>query len=144
MARTLTAANSVYMLAIPLLYPIAQQLQGYAADAAFETEASDPVEVMMGVDGKKSSGFVPFLTKQTINLQADSASAFIFENWLQAMKSAQEDLTCNAVIRIPSIQRSYVLTNGSLTSAPSIPVVGKILKPRAFVITWESIVGAAI
>lgn len=137
--KTLTAANSVYMLAVRGLYPIAQLLQGYATDAAFDTDASEPTENVMGVDGKMSSGFVPFMTMQTINLQADSDSVEVFENWLAAMKTAREVLYADATVILPSVQRKYSLTQGSLSSVPPIPGSRKILQPRAFRITWADI-----
>jgi hypothetical protein len=122
---TITAANSVYMLTIPQLYPIPQQLVGYAADAAFETEAS--------------AGFVPFLTKQGISIMPDSPSAIVFEDWLTAQKSAQEIYSASAVIYLPSISRSYIMTNGVLTSTFSIPGTRKVLQARTFTITWGDI-----
>lgn len=137
--RTITAANSVYMLSIVGLYSTPQQLQGYSVDAAFETEASEPAEVQMGVDGIMSAGFVPFLTKQTITLQADSASIPIFEDWLAAQKQAREILYANATIVLPSLQRKYALTQGVLSSIVSIPGAKKVMQPRPFTITWASI-----
>jgi hypothetical protein len=136
---TITAANSVYMLTIPQLYPIPQQLVGYAADAAFETEASEPAEVVIGVDGRMSAGFVPFLTKQGISIMPDSPSAIVFEDWLTAQKSAQEIYSASAVIYLPSISRSYIMTNGVLTSTFSIPGTRKVLQARTFTITWGDI-----
>lgn len=137
--KTITAANSVYLLAIPGLYPIAQLLQGYSADAAFETETAEPTENQMGVDGIMSSGFVPFMTLQTISLQADSDSVLVFENWLAAMKSAREVIYANATISLPSVQRKYNLTKGALSSIVAIPGTRKVLQPRPFRITWGSI-----
>lgn len=137
--KTLTAANAVYLLSVRGLYPIAQLLQGYSADAAFDTEASVPTEVQIGVDGIMSAGFVPFLTVQSISLQADSNSVLVFENWLAAMKSAREVMYADATISLPSVQRKYTLTKGSLTSVPSIPGTRKVLQPRSFAITWGNI-----
>ena len=52
MAKTLTAANSVILLTIPSLFPVAQQLQGFSAEDVFDTDQLDTAETMMGVDGK--------------------------------------------------------------------------------------------
>lgn len=139
MAGTITAANSVYQLVIPSLYPSPQQLQGYSADAAFDTEASDPAEIQIGVDGQVSAGFVPFLTRQTISLMADSPSVTVFENWLAAQKAVREIYYATATIVLPSVGRAYALTSGILTSIVSIPGTRKVLQPRNFVITWGSI-----
>lgn len=137
--KTITAANAVFILAIPGVYAAGQLLQGYSADAAFETETAEPTETQMGVDGHMSAGFVPFMTLQTITLQADSASVEVFENWLAYMKAAREVIYANATINLPSVQRKYNLTKGVLSSIVSIPGTRKVLQPRPFRITWESI-----
>lgn len=139
MARTLTAANSVYMLTIAGLYPAPQQLQGYSADAAFETDASEPSEVQIGVDGFVSAGYTPFLTRQTITLQASSASVDIFEAWLAAQKAARDVYYADATIELPSVNKTYILTQGTITSVMAIPGTRKVLQPRSFIITWASI-----
>ena len=141
---TITAANSVYMLTIPGVYPIPQQLVGYAADAAFETEASEPAEVVIGVDGYMSAGFVPFLTKQNISIMPDSISSLVFEDWLAAQKAAQEILPASAIIYLPSISRAYAMTNGVLTSVLAIPGTRKVLQARMFAITWGDISPAPV
>ena len=74
MDTTITSANSVFTIVIAGLFPAPVQLQGYASDKAFTTEALDLAEVQMGVDGRMTAGFVPNPTKQTITLQADSPS----------------------------------------------------------------------
>lgn len=137
--KTLTAANSVFMLSITGLYVTPQRLQGYSADAAFDTDAIEPAEVMMGVDGKMSAGYVPVVTPQTITLQADSASNTLFDTWAAAQKAAREILYANATIALPSLGRKYTMTKGVLTSYPAIAGVRKVLQPRAFRITWEDV-----
>lgn len=139
MAGTITAANAVYMLMVPGLFPIPQRLQGFAADAAFDTDASEPAEVVKGVDGRMSAGFVPFLTEQTISIMPDSPSSLLFEDWLQAEKVAQEIYYGNATITLPSINRSYALTSGVLRQIISIPGTRRVLQARTFRITWDDI-----
>ncbi|WP_049018403.1 phage tail fiber protein, partial [Burkholderia multivorans] len=110
----------------------------------FDTEALTPAEVVMGVDGKLSAGYTPVPTKQNISLQADSDSNLIFEAWHLAQQTAKEVYFASAIVRLPSVSKSYVLTNGVLTSYMPIPDAKKILQPRKFQITWESVVGAPI
>lgn len=141
---SITAANSVYMLSVRGLFAIPQQLQGFAADAAFATDASESAEVIKGVDGKMSAGFVPFLTKQTVSLQADSPSAFIFEDWLAAQKAVLGIYYCDAQISIPGIGRKYTMTKGVLSAIPNLPTARKVLQARDFVITWDDIAGAPL
>lgn len=135
---TLTTANSALALQIAGLYPVPQLLQGYSADDAFSTDDVSPVEAIMGVDGKLSFGFTPYPTKLKITLQADSASNAIFDNWLAAMRSANDVYIANAVISIPGIGQKYTMTRGSMTTGNSMPGAGKTLKPRSFEITFES------
>lgn len=139
MAKTITAANSIFLLTIPGLYITPQQLQGYAADAAFDTEATEPVEVQMGVDGIMSAGYVPQPTKQTITLQADSQSIELFETWLATMKYTREVIFCNGSVTLPSVSRKYTATKGALTGYPGMPGVRKVLQPRTFTITWQDV-----
>lgn len=137
--KTITAANSVFNLIILPIYPVPQTLQGYSADAAFETDAVEPSEVVMGVDGIMSAGYVPVVTKQTIHLMPDSPSSDLFENWILAQKVAREIYYANAFISLPSIGRKYVLTQGVLSSVAQLPSARKVLQARAFVITWASV-----
>lgn len=134
---TITSANAVYMLAVTGLFPVPQRLEGFAADDVFDTEALTVAEVVMGVDGRLSAGYTPVPVKQNISLQADSPSIQLFETWYLAQKAAKEVYFCSGIVRLPSVGRSYVLTNGVLTSYPSISDAKKTLQPRKFSVTWE-------
>lgn len=138
---TITAANSVFSLTVNNLYPTPQKLGGYAADDAFTSEAVELAEVVMGVDGKQSAGFVFNPTKQTITLMPDSPSIVIFETWKNTMRTVREVFPANATILMPSIKRKYTLTNGILTSAKALPDVKKLLQANAYIISWELVVG---
>lgn len=141
---TITSANSVFALAITGLYPSPQILQGYAADDTFSTEAVENAEVVQGIDGHLSGGFVFNPVKQTIMLMPDSPSIQIFSNWVLAQQAAREVLIANASISLPSIGTKYVLTRGFLTSGKPIPDGKKTLQPMAFQITWGTVVGAKL
>jgi len=136
---TITAANSVYMLSIAGLFPTPQQLQGYSADDAFSTDAVEPAEVVMGVDGRMSAGYIPRETPQTISLMPDSPSDQMFDAWLSAQKLIREIYFANGLITLTSIGRTYVLTRGVLTSIPPIVSAKKVLQARTFRITWETV-----
>ena len=139
MDTTITSANSVFTIVIAGLFPTPVQLQGYASDKAFTTEALDMAEVQMGVDGRMTAGFVPNPTKQTITLQADSPSKDIFTALIQATKTAQEVFYISGTIALPSTGESFTLTRGILTNAKQIPDAQKVLQPVDYVITWESV-----
>lgn len=136
---TITSANSVFTIVIASLFPVPVQLQGYASDKAFITEAVDLAEVQMGVDGRMTAGFTPMPTKQTITLQADSPSRDIFTALIQAMKTAREVFYISGAIALPSTGESFTLTRGILTNAKQIPDAQKVLQPMDYVITWESV-----
>ena len=53
----ITSANAVFLIAVPDL-AIVHQVQGFAADAAFDIGEQDVAQNLLGVDGKKSSGWI--------------------------------------------------------------------------------------
>ena len=136
---TITSANAIYTLSIAGLYPTPVQLQGFAADDIFSTDPIDSAEVLMGVDGILSGGFVFVPIKQSIAIQADSSSNTIFDNWWAANQAATDVyFVANGVIILKSVGTKWALTNGFLTSYIPMPDAGKTLKPRKFGITWNT------
>jgi len=142
MSRTLTAANSVLFLAVTGLFNVPVQIQGFAADDVFDTDAVQPAETQMGVDGRLSAGFTPAAIIQNITVQADSVSIEFFELWYQAMQFQREVFFASGTIALPSVQRKYALTRGVLTGVPPTPSAKKIIQPRRFSITWERVTNA--
>lgn len=142
--KSITSANSVLYLSISNLYPVPQQLQGFAADDIFDLGDIAPSEVLMGVDGKLSAGFVHVPIPQGIMLQADSDSNDLFDAWFAAQQAAGEVYFANGIVRLPSVQRSYVLKKGALTGYKPAPDAKKTLQPRKYSITWESFIGAPL
>ena len=137
---TLTSANSEFTLTIPGAFAGPVVLQGYATDDAFGSENVSPVEAKIGVDGRKSSGFTPYLVKMQIHLQADSPANAIFDQWNGAIEAAVDDLPATeGVISSPSLGIAWSLTNGSLTGFKPVPDAKKIFEARTFEITWESV-----
>jgi predicted 2-oxoglutarate/Fe(II)-dependent dioxygenase YbiX len=121
------------------LFPIPQQLRGYSADRAWESEAIELTESQMSVDGRKTSGYVFNMVPQTFNLQADSPSKAIFNAIINAMKAAREVLYISGTIDLPSTGESFVCTRGTLKSGKMLPDAGKVLQPMTYTIEWESI-----
>ena len=143
MARaSLTVSNSVIMIVIADLFPVPQQLVGYAADDVMTTEAVDSVETVMGIDGRLTGGWMPTAKKQTFTLQADSPSIIMFDAWQQSQEAIRDAYIANAVISLSSIGRVYICTKGFLTNYTVLPDARKILQARRFQITWESVIGA--
>ncbi len=137
--RSITAANAVYMLSIFPVFPIPVQLQGFAADDVFSTDPQTVAETSMGVDGLLSAGFVFNAVTQNITLQANSDSNNIFDAWQQAQKAVKDTYFANAVIMLRGIGSKWTMTNGVLTTYPPMPDAKKVLQPRRFGITWESV-----
>jgi Tail fiber protein gp32 len=137
--RTISSANAILMLTVDGVFPTPIQLQGFAVDDIYDAADIKPSENLRGVDGKMSSGFVFNNIDQNITLQADSASNDIFEQWFQQMNVIADILYANATIELPAIGKSYTMTKGALSNYSPIPAGKKVLSPRKFAITWESV-----
>ena len=144
MAKTITSANSVFMLAITGLYGVPIALDGYAADDAFTTDPQSTVEATMGVDGHMSVGYVPNFTKMKVKFAADSNSIAVFDAWKAAQDRLRDVYLATAIITLTGNGAKYVLTNGALTSAKVMPDNKKVLQPQEYEITWESITKASV
>lgn len=144
MSRTITSANSSFVLSIAGVFNVPIPIEGYAADDAFAVEAFDTAETPMGVDGHMAAGFVPTPKKLTVMLMPDSPSLEVFDAWLGAMETAKEVFFAEATIVLPSIGKTYNMRKGVLTSAVKLPPAKKVLQPVQYVITFESIQPAVI
>src|SRR5438067_13874997 len=100
---TLTSANSKLTLSVRSFLPIPQSIQGYAVDESVTVSDVNPTQVVIGVDGRKSSGYTPYLVPMTIMLQADSPSMEFFNTVIRAMGSAMEDFIFDGTVYSPSL-----------------------------------------
>lgn len=139
MAKTITSANSVFTLSVPDVNPTPQTLQGYGVDDAFSGDDVDTAEVVKGVDGLKSSGFVPYIPVTKVVLQANSPSIDFMESWLSANLSAQEDFLAQCTILLPGLNKLYVGTDGTLKRAKPIPDAKKVLQAQTYEIHWDTL-----
>jgi hypothetical protein len=135
----ITSADAVLMLSSPLLFPTPQQIQGFATDDIYDIPSIKSVEVLMGVDGVLSAGFVYVQVPQTISLQADSLSNRFFQTIWTQMQAAKSGYAINGVIRLPSISTKFTQVNGYLTGYKPAPSAKKLLQACVYEITWESI-----
>lgn len=140
---TLTSANATIFLSVASVFPTPQQLQGFAADDVFSSEKLNSAELSMGVDGKLSGGFVFVAAKWSVTLQADSDSNFFFDQWYQAQQVQRELLPASGLVLLQTLNTKWTLTRGYLTGYVPIPDTKKIINPRNFEMTWQSIVGSA-
>lgn len=145
----ISSSNAVMMLAVntssgvPLIAAV--QIQGFSTDDAWDGDHVEIAQVVMGVDGRMSAGAVPVIKKQRITLQADSPSMPIFDAWVAAQDpniGAGGIMTANETLKIPAIGTTFTLAVGVLSGYTPLPKGGKILGPRQFEITWQTILAA--
>ncbi len=139
---TITSADAVYILTIPGIYSTGQSLYGFAVDDVYDTESLESAEVMMGVDGYMSAGFVFVPIKQGIALMGDSPSVDIFETWYQTQQQQKDVFFAGATIAQNSLGKSYTMTKGVLTGYSPMSDAKKVMQPRKFTITWQSVTAA--
>ncbi len=140
----ITSANSVLTIGIASLFVVPTQLQGFSQDDAYSMGTVETTENFIGVDGVKSSGYIPQLKTMEITLQADSPSISFFEAWYAAQEAAQEPLVAFGALDQPSVGLSYVLTNGTLKDYTPFAQAKKVLQPRKFSIVFQATLGAPI
>ncbi|CAM2143811.1 conserved protein of unknown function [Pararobbsia alpina] len=140
MSGSITSANATIMMAVDTIYPTAQLLQGYAAEDIFDTDDVELAEIVQGMDGKKSAGYIPHMVKQRFTLMPNSNSYQIFVNTILAQDAVQETYEWNGTIYLRAISSKYSLNNGTLTRGKLIPDAKKTLQPVSYEITWESVI----
>lgn len=140
----ITSANAIYALQIAELFDVPIQLQGFSADNVFGTEPMASAETSMGIDGFLSAGFVFVPVVQNVELQADSPSNDLFDQWWQASQINLDIFPAQGIITLLSIGKKWQLRNGVLTTFPPIPDAQKTLRPRRFGITWERVSPAPV
>jgi hypothetical protein len=133
---SITSANAIFFITIPLVYPNPTQLQQFGVDDAFMPEQFDTSETQVGVDGYGVAGYVPAPVPMTIRFLASSPSVAIFENWFEAMVLNNDVLPCSGNIAQPSVGRKYTMPLGVLTRVASMAEARRILQNREFRVTW--------
>ena len=134
----ISSTNAVFIITVPDL-AIVHQVQGFAADNAFDFDAVKIAVTLMGVDGKKSSAYVPGIWPQNVHLQADSVSKAIFDLIAQMSISNEQTYSITGTVNMPSIGQSFALKNGTLTDYKPMPDSKQYLQPMDFSIEWEAI-----
>ncbi|MEZ1330513.1 phage tail fiber protein [Enterobacter asburiae] len=143
MSNTITSADSIFALTVTNLFPSAQTLEGYAADAMFALGDTEMAVSVRGADGKLSGGFVFGEYLQTITIMPESPSRELFETWQLTSLTSKAVFRCNATIILPAIGRKFTLTNGILQRVKAIPDAQRVLQAMTFQINWENCVGEA-
>lgn len=141
---SITSANSVLMLAVTGVFNAPQAIQQFSADDIFTNDPVQAAETSMGLDGHLAAGFVFAPVPFSISLMADSPSNAFFDQWYQANVQAIDVFRCNGTVVLPSLNKKWTMNNGALTTYRNMPDAAKTLRPRAFVITWESVTPAPV
>lgn len=142
MSGTITSANSVIMLGVNTIFSVAQQLQGYAAEDIFDTDDVDLAEVVLGLDGKQSSGWVPYNVKWRFTLMPNSDSILLLDTWITSQNVLKDVYTAFGVVTLRGPGKKFTLNNGTLTRGKVMPDAKKTLQPQTYEITWESVLPA--
>jgi hypothetical protein len=132
------------MLGIDTVYPIPQQLQGFATDDVFDTPSIKSAQVQMGVDGNMSAGFVFVEIPQSYRFQGDSPSCDVFDNWWAANQAANDEFFANATISLKALGKKYTMTKGVLTDYKPTSEVKALIQRREFTITWNRLSVASV
>lgn len=113
-------------------------VEGYAQDAAFGVEAVDSNEAILGVDGRMAVGRLPYLTKITPSLMANSPSVAFFNAVNAAEKALGDTLICDGYVAAPSLGQAWALTTGAMTRFTPIPTARKTFSEAlAYELTFQ-------
>ena len=134
----ITSANAILIIGSANIFPNAQQLQGFAADDIFDVDAIASAQTSMGVDGLLSAGFVFEQLKQTITLQADSPSGYVFDNIYAYERQTVSKQVITATFKFTSIGVQFIINKGFMTSYTPMAAGKRILQPRRFSLEWEA------
>jgi hypothetical protein len=136
MSKTITSANNTVILNIPGVFGNPIELDKWAADDAFTVEGITTGEVMQGVDGKISRGWVPSLRVFAFTLMADSSSCVDMDTLNSAQQAIKEFYSIAATIYMPGPGIQYNCRAGILTKYSPMAEAKKVLQPRKFEITF--------
>lgn len=125
--RTLTAANSILLMRVKGFNDNFVQIEGYAADNAFDFGQGKIGETMMGVDGQQSGGFTPHEVDFNIQLAPTSKSRDYLDQLTNAILQRQETFMVEFSVEIPAVKKRYSAT-GFLVEVPGGTTAKKTLE----------------
>lgn len=137
--RTLTTANSVLTVTASSVLPAPAVIDGFATEDAFSSAVVEIARAVMGVDGKKSAGYIPAIKELDIVLQADSLSRAVFEQIRGVMDQTREVVRVDVTIDLQGLGEIWTFSNGTITKAPSIPGAKKTAEATTWSISFESV-----
>lgn len=141
---SITSANAVFLISVPLILPTSQQLQDWAVDDIYDVDDVDATDTAMSVDGFLTGGMIFAPKPMNVALMADSPSIAFFDAWYAAQYAATDAFPAQGVITLTSVGRAFTLTTGFLSRYKPMPDAKKTLQPRKFRITWQNIVPSPV
>jgi hypothetical protein len=139
----ISSSNAVLSLSAAGLIPAPVVIKGWSTDDAFDIEDIKTAEVMMGIDGRLSAGWVFEPIPMGLVLQADSPSVGFFETLYANEKAQQKKYFLNGTVLVPSLGSLYTFTNGVIETYSGMSSGKKVMQPRHFGIKWEAITPGA-
>lgn len=144
MATLSTANSKLIITASAGVLAVPAPIQGYATDDLFTSESVNIAEVRMGADGILSAGYTPYPVPLEITLQADSPSVLVFDTLRQAQDALKDLVQMGAEIQYPSVGKTFLFTNGWLTSTKVLPDAKKLLEPMRYRFMFQSCVAVPL
>lgn len=141
---SITSANAVFLISIPLLLPVVQQLQDWAIDDIYDVDDVDSTDTAMSVDGTLTGGMIFAAKPMNVALMADSPSMPFFDAWYAGQYGAVDAFPAQGVITLPSVGTAFTLVKGYLSRYKPMPDAKKTLQARKFRITWQNIIPAPV
>lgn len=144
MARTLTNANSILTLTVGDLDIGPVQLQGFGTNDMFDTTAIKSAEVIVGVDGVKSQGYIAFLVPFKFTLQADSLSIDVMDAIQEAQEAAQETYELSMSLSAPGLGKLWTFINGTITEFKKTPKGEKLMQAQSYEVTFGKMISSVV
>lgn len=129
--RTLTSANSILLMRVKGFNDNFVQIEGYAADNAFDFGQGKIGETTMGVDGQQSGGFTPYEVDFNIQLAPTSISRDYFDKFTNDILTNQETRMVEFSVEILAVKKRYKAT-GFLVEIPGGTTAKKVLEASTY------------
>lgn len=141
---SITSANAVFLISVPLLLPLTQQLQDWAVDDIYDVDDVDATDTAMSVDGILTGGMIFAAKPMNVALMADSPSISFFDAWYAGQYGATDAFAAQGTITLTSVGRAFTLTTGWLSRYKPMPDAKKTLQARKFRLTWQNIISVPV
>src|ERR1700731_4262504 len=118
---SITSANAVFLISVPLLLPLTQQLQDWAVDDIYDVDDVDATDTAMSVDVFPRGDIIFPPKPMNVALMADSPSMSFFDAWYVGQYGATDAFSAQGTITLTSVGRAFTLVNGFLSRYKPMP-----------------------